>query len=178
MLGLQSSTISLLTIASALRCSEWQARKTIRSLAKKGCIEIEQTRKGHNVKVFLPSELDIPDARTNEESVDIEIIDFFKQREYLGVLLGREQHRCFYCLCNINEESCELDHVISQLSGGGNGYRNIVAACHQCNTKKQGDNPEDFLRKLFRRSLLSDKEFEERLTALASLQDGSLRPLM
>lgn len=174
--GLESATVPLPQISNALRCSDSQSRKTIRSLAEKGCIELEQTRLGHFVKVFLPSELPLPDQSTEEIPIDIEIIDFYKNREYLSALLKRERGQCFYCLREIKEDSCELDHVGSQLNGGGNGYRNIVASCHQCNTKKQGGSAEDYIRQLFRKSLLSDKEFEGRLHALEALRDGQLKP--
>jgi len=50
--GLESIIIPLPVIASALRCSEWQARKVIRALAEKGCIELEQTRRGHKSKFY------------------------------------------------------------------------------------------------------------------------------
>ena len=174
--GLKSTTIPLSAITDALRCSESQARKTIRALSDKGCIELEQTRKGHIVKVLLPSELSLPDSSEEETKLDIEQVDFFKSREFVGPLLAREQKQCFYCLSEISEDTCELDHVISQLNGGDNSYRNIVASCHQCNTKKQGNSAKDFIRQLYRRSLLSEKEFESRMHALAALSDGHLKP--
>jgi len=176
LVGLETATIPLPTIASALKCSEWQARKTIRSLAAKGCIELEQTRKGHTVKVPLPHELGIRAIPQESAKVDIEEIDFYKDRQYLEALLARERNQCFYCLSEVTADSCELDHVISQLNGGGHGYRNIVVSCHSCNTRKQGTSPEDFLRSLYRRALLSEKEFEGRMHALASMQEGDLKP--
>jgi 5-methylcytosine-specific restriction endonuclease McrA len=84
--------------------------------------------------------------------------------------------RCFYCLREVNKETCELDHVESQLNGGGNNYQNIVASCHQCNTKKQGSRAEDHIRQLFRKGLLSENEFETRLHTIELLKDGQLKP--
>jgi hypothetical protein len=173
--GLDATAIPLSAISGTLGCSEFQARKSIRSLAAKGCIELEQTRKGHYVKVFLPNELSLPSV-PEQPALNIEEIDFFKNREYLGVLLKREQNRCFYCLREIKEDSCELDHVVSQINVGDNGYRNIVASCHQCNTKKQGGSAEDFIRQLYRKNLLSEKEFEGRIQALEALKDGQIKP--
>jgi hypothetical protein len=146
LMGIEAATIPLPSISKALDCSDFQSRKAIRALAEKGCIELQQTRKGHYVKVLLPDELPLPPAERELAAVDMEAIDFFKNREYLGDLLRREQYRCFYCLREIKEDSCELDHVVSQLNGGDNGYRNIVASCHQCNTKKQGGGAEDHVR--------------------------------
>ncbi|MEI7709032.1 MAG: HNH endonuclease [Chlorobium sp.] len=173
--GLDATTIPLSAISGTLGCSESQARKSIRSLAEKGCIELEQTRKGHYVKVFLPNELSLPSVQ-EQPALNIEEIDFFKNREYLDVLLKREQNQCFYCLREIKEDSCELDHVVSQLNVGDNGYRNIVASCHQCNTKKQGGSAEDFIRQLSRKNLLSEKEFEGRIQALEALKAGQIKP--
>jgi 5-methylcytosine-specific restriction endonuclease McrA len=174
--GLEYSTIPLSSISDDLTCSVWQARKVIRTLAEKGCIELDQTRKGHNVKVFLPNELSIPKKEQQDQVLDIEEIDFFKNREYLNQILAREQNSCFYCMKSINSETCELDHVISQLNGGGNSYRNIVAACHRCNTHKSGTTAEDYLRQLYRKNLLSESELEGRLSAIDALKNGELRP--
>ncbi|MBT3187765.1 MAG: HNH endonuclease [Anaerolineae bacterium] len=174
--GLDSATIPLPQISVALQCSDFKSRKTIRSLAEKGCIELEQTRQGHSVKVLLPYELKISEETPAENLVDIETVDFYKNRDYLIALLKREQEQCFYCLCDISEASCELDHVISQLNGGGNGYRNIVASCHQCNRKKQGGSAENHIRLLRRKHLLNEKEFEARMRALEALDDGLLKP--
>ncbi|MBV5327645.1 MAG: HNH endonuclease [Chlorobium sp.] len=174
--GLESATIPLSQVSCALRSSASRSRKTIRSLADKGCIELEQTRLGHFVKVFLPSDLPLPEQSTEKASIDIETVDFYKNREYLPVLLKRERGQCFYCLREIKEDSCELDHVESLLIGGNNNFRNIVASCHRCNTKKQGGSAEDYIRQLFRKSLLNEKEFESRLLALEALRDGQLKP--
>jgi adenine-specific DNA methylase len=103
-------------------------------------------------------------------------IDFFKGREYLDALIRREQSACFYCLSEISPENCELDHVVSQLKGGNNSYKNIVATCHKCNTTKQGASAEDYLRGLCRKGMLSENEFEGRLSALKALRQGDLQP--
>ena len=174
--GLDSATIPLSQMANSLRCSEWQCRKTIRSLAEKGWIELEQTRQGHCVRVLLPDELALPEEIKEEVPIDIETVDFFKDRHHLPALLKREQGRCFYCLREINDDSCNLDHVIPQMNGGKNGYRNIVASCHQCNSSKQERTAEDLLRELFRKGHLSEKELEGRLHALHALMDGHLKP--
>jgi len=139
-------------------------------------VSLEQTRLGHFVKVLLPSQLSLPELSVEETAIDIETIDFYRNRQYLPSLLQLERGQCFYCLRDINEGSCELDHVESQLNGGGNSYRNIVASCHQCNTKKQGGRAEDHMRQLLRKGLLSEKEFECRVHALEALRDGQIKP--
>jgi hypothetical protein len=176
--GLEYATISLSKISTALNCSDWQARKTVRALAEKGCIELEQTRNGHSVKAFLPSELGISLPLESVAEIDLENIDFFKGREYVSSLIKRELGKCFFCLSDISVENCELDHVVSQLQGGGNGYKNIVAACHKCNTRKQAAEAEAFLRSLYRKGMLSESELEGRLSALESLKNGDLKPVL
>jgi hypothetical protein len=74
--GFDSITIALSKIASDLRISDTKSRETIRFLAEKGCIELEQTRKGHFVKVLLPNELNLPQQLQENQLIDIETIDF------------------------------------------------------------------------------------------------------
>jgi len=176
--GLEYATIPLSNISKSLNCSDFQVRKVIRQLAEKGCIELEQTRKGHTVKVLLPVELGIQPQQRVEESVSIEDLDFFKNREYVSELVSREKGQCFYCLSEISTENCELDHVVPQLNSGDNSYKNIVAACHKCNTRKQASNAEDFLRSIYRKGMLSEAEFEGRLSALEALKSGNLKPAL
>ena len=151
-------------------------KENLRQLADKGCIELEQTRKGHSVKVLLPFELSISVPEHAEEDIDIENLDFLQGREYVQEMLNRERDMFFYCLSELSLESCELDHVVSQLRGGDNSYKNVVATCHKCNTKKQATDAEDFLRSLYRKGMLSESEFEGRLSALDALRNGELKP--
>jgi predicted DNA-binding transcriptional regulator len=172
----ESTTIPIPQMASALDFSNYTARGRIRSLNNKGCIKIEQTRKGYIVKVLLPEELGLEVPQKTIIEVDIETLDFFTSRKYVTQLIKREQGRCFYCLKEISTDTCELDHVIPQVNDGNNSYKNIVAACHKCNTRKQGQTTENFLRSLYRQDLLSDVEFEDRLKALEALRSGKLVP--
>ena len=97
--GSEYATIPISQISKALKCSDWQARKTIRRLDEKGCIELEQTRKGHSAKVLLPTDLDILKTEKIElEEINIDEIDFFKGRKYVVAIVKREQNKCFYCL--------------------------------------------------------------------------------
>jgi hypothetical protein len=145
-------------------------------LEKKGCVELERSREGHLVKVKTPEDLGLASPEGQKESLDLEIIDFYTERRYVNVLLSRQDARCFYCLATLTAQTCALDHVTSQVDGGDNSYRNIVAACHNCNSKKAGVGAEDYLRALYRGSLLSEQEFEDRLQALDALRNGRLIP--
>ena len=156
-----------------------KVRKSIRSMDVKGCIKIEdRSRKGHVIRVFLPDEIDglVPVEPADIAPTDIESLDFFAGRKYLKALLRREGGRCFYCLRTVTEDGCALDHVVPQVSGGDNSFRNIVVACHECNTCKQDTAPADFLRTLYRDGLLSKEDLRARSEALAELQAGDRKP--
>ena len=66
--------------------------------------------------------------------------------------------------------------MVSQANGRDNSYRNIVCACHECNTTKQAQQAADFVRGLYRKGVLSQTELENRLAALEQLQAGKLVP--
>ena len=127
------------------------------------------------MRVLLPGEIEgvIPEP-TPSPTVDLEQLDFFSGRRFVNALLDRENHCCFYCLKSIRVDSCELDHAISRVHGVDHSYRNIVAACHDCNTQKQESGPVDFLRILYRKGRLSPAELENRLAILEQLQSGKL----
>jgi len=176
--GKPTAVFALLPLAEALALSDSSVREDIRSLGEKGCIRIEdRSRKGHLVRVLLPEEIEgvIPTAAP-APAVDLERLDFFTGRRFVGVLLDREGHRCFYCLNSISAETCELDHVVSRANGADNTYRNIVASCHDCSTTKQASAPAAFLRTLYRKNRLTSAELKERLAALEQLQSGKRMP--
>ena len=176
LIGRESRLFSLPALAAAIGVSETKVRETIRSLESKGCVELERSQRGHLVHVRTPEDLGLALPETAEEIPDLEALDFYSGRRYVDALLAREDDRCFYCLAALKADSCVLDHVRSQADGGGNSYRNIVAACHSCNSKKQGVVAEDYLRILYRQSLLSEAEFASRLEALEAIREGRLIP--
>ncbi len=177
-IGKESGLFALVPLAKAVGISEFSARERIRSMDKKGCIKIlERNKNGHLVKVLLPSEIDGLIPSSNQTSpLDINTIDFYNERTYVKALVARENSCCFYCLRNITTETCVLDHVIPRVVALDNSYRNIVASCHECNALKQGQDPTEFIRSLYRRSILSETEFQGRLANLEKLQSGQLVP--
>ncbi len=167
---------SLSQIAVALEISDFKVRDVVRSLNQKGCVEItNRSRTGHTVRVLLPSELNLPVA-SEDPPVSIDEIDFFAGRGYVVPLLARESGRCFYCLREVTQETCELDHVSPLASAKDNSFRNIVVSCHECNKLKQDMAADQHLRQLLRSSLLSETEFQERLAAIEALKRGELAP--
>ncbi len=177
LIGITTGQFSILKLAETIGISDWKVREVLRSLHAKGCVTIEErTNKGHLVRVMLPEELDLHSPSISEQAIDIETVDFFVERKQFTALLEREQHKCFYCLRSVTPDIGALDHVTPQVNGGNNSYRNIVVACHECNARKQDMSGQDFLRHLYRRNLLSEKEFEGRLEAIDVLQQGKLVP--
>lgn len=180
LIGTETAVFALQPLATALDIAESTTREDLRDLHTKGCIRIEErSRVGHLVRVLLPQEMDgiVTDAGPTE-TVDIESVDFFTDRRFVDTLLVRENGRCFYCLRSVRKETCQLDHVIPQVEARDNSYRNIVVACHECNTQKQGLAGVDFVRGLYRRGILSQAELQERLGAIEELKAGHLVPMV
>lgn len=159
--------------------TDFSARKQLRTMDKKGCIKIVEVRRdGLKIKVFLPIEIEgcVVEREVEVKPIDIESINFYSDQKYRATILKRENGECFYCLKKINAENYVLDHLISQMNRGDNSYRNIVAVCHECNSKKAGKNGDDFVRSLYRDGILSEKDLEKRLAMIQQVVDGEIKP--
>lgn len=55
-------------------------------------------------------------------------------------LLERDP-RCRWCGCDLNFETCTLDHVIPLGKGGHSGDDNVCLACDPCNKEKRDTMP-------------------------------------
>lgn len=180
LVGKHDVLISVAQLADVLNCSKNAVKPRLRTLQEKGVIEVTNTGwAGTRIKVFLPRE--IPGAVPEETApavLDIETIDFYKDARYRAAILEREHGRCFYCQRTLTDEDAGLDHADPQKANGTNSYRNVVAACHSCNSSKGHDTGEEFMRKRYRRGFLSSAELEERLAELAKLKQGLLRPIV
>ena len=62
------------------------------------------------------------------------------------------------------------------MHSGGNSYRNLVACCMECNSRKAQKSAPDFLCSLFRERRLTTRLLASRLRALEALGAGNLRP--
>ena len=61
-------------------------------------------------------------------------------------ILHRDHWQCQYCgRTGTKTRPLTLDHVIPESMGGPTVVRNLVAACRQCNTKKNDRSLKDFL---------------------------------
>lgn len=158
--------------------SESSAYEKLMSLASKGCVKIIGTeRAGRRLHLNLPDEVPgiIPELANEASLLSIEDLDFFEMPENRTAILERESYRCFYCLRAINSDSYVIEHVVSR-PAGNNSYRNVVAACRQCNNRKNDSSAEDFLRTLYREGLLSQTDLQDRMSHLGQLRIGELKP--
>jgi hypothetical protein len=176
---------SILWLARGACLSTASARKAVRSLVAKGVLRLdERSKAGHFVKVHLPEEMRSVRAGENAacgamsapSTDDIEKADFLESRALRQAIHAREGGVCFYCLGRLRPRVRCIDHVVAQVRGGGNGYRNLVSACAECNSQKGEQRAEDLLRWLCREGRLSTGELSGRLRALARLAAGKLRP--
>jgi hypothetical protein len=157
--------------------SEGTCYKKLRSLEQKGCLRVVSSeRDGTRVKLVLPSEIPgLVPASAPAAAVALENIDFFSDRDARLLIVAREAARCFYCLREITPASHVIEHVVSRPAGTGS-FRNVVAACRECNNRKGELAAADHIREIYRRGLLDADEFDARLSALDQLQRGLLVP--
>lgn len=159
--------------------SESTCYKKLQSLQTKGCIVIRGSeRTGTRVNLLLPTEIpNIIPTPFITTSLDLEDMNFFDEPNNRKLILSRENHKCFYCLCVISSENYVIEHVVSR-PAGNSSYRNVVAACRTCNNRKGAVPAEEFLRTLYRESFLDQNEFQARLSHLELLQEGKLVPVI
>ncbi|TAK53956.1 MAG: HNH endonuclease [Gammaproteobacteria bacterium] len=159
--------------------SEHVVYEKVRSLEQKGCLKVlNSERAGTRLRLFLPNEIPglVPLAAA-AEPFNLEAVDFFDVPEHREAILRREDHKCFYCRRRIDAASYVIEHVISR-PVGDNSYRNVVAACRQCNNRKGTLAVDEFLRILYREGLLSQEDFQDRRSHLVRLRAGELKPVV
>jgi hypothetical protein len=159
--------------------SEGTVYEKLKSLESKGCIKVlSSERTGTRLRFIAPQDIPgiIPVAALETETT-LDQMDFFSVPENRKRILKREGGQCFYCLAKLNTENYVIEHVVSR-PNGDNSYRNIVASCRQCNNRKNAETAENFLRTLYRKSLLSSEDFKGRLSHLERLRSGELKPTL
>jgi HNH endonuclease len=169
------------------------ARTSLRRLVDRGAVRlIENSYGGHVVEVLLPEEIRAaftaspqhpslsrspkasPGSRAAAPALDE--LDFFAAQSLREAIYVRERHSCFYCLRRLKKTTRCLDHVIARMHSGGNSYRNLVACCMECNSRKAQRPAADFLCSLFHERRLTTRLLASRLRALEALAAGNLRP--
>ena len=151
--------------------------KKLRSLELKGAIKIlERSNKGMLVAIVLPQNISGLIKPEVAFEIDIESLDFYKDRRLLPSILEREGYRCFYTGKKITEEKCYLDHVVASSTYGDNSYKNIVASSYDANSMKNNKAVGDFIRQLYKEDIISLIEFENLKKKIEDLQKGMLFP--
>lgn len=51
-------------------------------------------------------------------------------------IMRRDCFQCQYCGIRLAEEDQTIDHILPRAKGGRHEWKNVVAACRKCNTKK------------------------------------------
>lgn len=172
-------------LSEAASLSDWAVRKAVRGLAAKGALRVAQrSKKGHVVEVRLPEEIRAVSAGSGEtngaarvvSAANLEGMSFWETPALREAIHTREGGRCFYCMRRMKTAVRCLDHVVPQVRGGSNSYRNLVSSCTECNSRKLDQQAENFLRWLFREGQLTAEELKGRLRALEALAAGKMQP--
>jgi hypothetical protein len=181
--GRRHLRFSIAWLSRGARLSSGPTRHAVRRLLEHGVLRlIRRSNSGHTVEVRLPEEIraavdpGVAPGSGGAADARLEETDFMENRAAREAIHARELGFCFYCLRRVEEEVKTLDHVVPQVEGGGNSYRNLVSCCADCNCYKAGKLAGDFLRRLYREGRLTADELRERLRALDALAAGKLRP--
>lgn len=160
------------------RISRDVVRKKLQSLQGKGFVRILGTEyRGTRVKCFLPDEIAGLFPSANGELIEsVEERNFFVDPGGREAIFRRDGNRCFYCRRTLTAIDRVLDHVVPQ-ANGNNSYRNLVACCLTCNSRKGDSAAPDFVRTLFRERVLDEDELRLRLSDLDRLSSGELKPV-
>jgi biotin operon repressor len=172
-------TAKLGKLAKLSGSSETSVRQYIRTLSDKGVLQIEGFgRDGYQIRLVPP--LDIPGVvfipSSPKMDIDIASLDFYEGRRFVAALLARQGGACFYSLRELDERSCELDHLVPQAESLDNSYRNIVCCTFEMNKRKGSLSADAFLREQYRSGFLSVDELESQLEMLSQIQAGNLKP--
>lgn len=151
--------------------------KKLKSLELKGAVKIlERSHKGILVAIVLPQNISGLIKLKDSFEIDIDSLDFYKDRRLLPSILEREGYRCFYTGKKITEEKCYLDHVVASSTYGDNSYKNIVASSYDANSMKNNKSVGDFIRQLYKEDIISLVEFDNLKIKIEDLQKGKLIP--
>ncbi len=178
--GRRTLLISATQLARAVAFAAVTVRVALRRLAAKGAVRvIERGREGQRIEVRLPAE--IPGCKPlgrDTRDLDIETADFAGHQRLRTAIYRREKNHCFYCGKKLHYGNRTLDHVQPRALGGGNGYRNVVACCVECNSSKGEMHAAEFLRTLAWRGVIRRCTCAARVKAVERLLSGRNVPVV
>jgi 5-methylcytosine-specific restriction endonuclease McrA len=65
-------------------------------------------------------------------------------------LYNRDNFKCVYCNSGASEGNpLSLDHIVCRSKGGNHNNKNLIVACHHCNSCRRDMSIADFQRYLF-----------------------------
>jgi len=170
--------VKLASLTATTGYSSTTCREALRRLEIIGLAKNEQRgRFGNRVRITDPASF-APTIEATEisQNVDIERVDFFKDRAHIAALLARQNSLCLYSLCRLDESTVELDHFQPSSKGGDGSHRNIVVCTFDSNKSKGDKDGFEFLRERFRKGFLSEDEFEKQMELALSITEGRLLP--
>jgi hypothetical protein len=129
-----SAALSHRRLGEILSTSGSVAGATLRRLADRGVI-----RRSRAPKPGGPNRYAL-NARPNSWRVP-EKTGGAKER-----IIREANGRCYYCGAKVDPGTLELDHVMPVSLGGARWAANLVAACRECNRKKDVLGPAEFFR--------------------------------
>ena len=101
-------------------------------------------------------------------------------------LSGEQNHRCAYCrhvmilhfaeVVTLPDKIATRDHVTPRSEGGSDDWRNLVAACHICNSFKGTMNAHWFAKFIVR--LFAWTDYRERWHSLSEAEQSRLRKVL
>ena len=178
LVGKRTLRTSIGELSRAVHLSKPAVRLAVRRLAGKGVVRIlNRSYDGHILQVRTPREQK-RSAKKQKTAAWWAALrkNCIGTRATRQTIFDRDGHRCFYCLRQLAPRRRALDHVVPRIRRGRDGYLNIVACCVACNTSKNVTPAVTFVRRLYRKCMLSPREFHQRLSALRALQQGKLKP--
>lgn len=117
-------------------------RRAINLIVKKKAVVVEET-----TRIIQNAE------RTFTLAIPriIRLVDYVKNLGKVSIkptkrnILLRDGYRCAYCGAEIGQTITKLtlDHVLPESRGGKTTFENCVAACFECNNKKDNRTPEE-----------------------------------
>ena len=153
-------------------------RRGVNDLVKLNIIyKNHQLRPGQvsEYEIRLPSEIpEIVEMINADKNISVEeknkdLEDFYTNPEKRTKIFERDNKKCFYCLCELQNNTFYLDHIFPRAKGGENYKFNLITACKTCNSKKNDKDAETFLLDSYRGGLITQEEFLKQKVTLENL---------
>lgn len=104
----------------------------LRSISRKRALKLDYLKKGY---FLLPEVIQLYNYQHTNRRHNLK---YTKRAIYL-----RDRYTCQYCGKELAQSSVTIDHVMPLSRGGTNHFKNCVAACVKCNTKKSNKLPSE-----------------------------------